>query len=110
MTLLPSPVSQLLTIAGVELTNSRRFLDLTDVTTMSCQFQGSLSVQIDASSDYGTTWETIIPATSYTGGNPYRCGWFGIPDDLRSDDTLIRAVGIGTGLLTTVTYVEVQYR
>lgn len=43
-------------------------------------------------------------------GNPYASGWQAIPDDAKVNDVLLRALGIGAGLLQTVNFVEMSYR
>lgn len=113
--LMTAPTSQILTIGGVELTNSRRFIDLSEVDTIRVQFSGSLSVQIDYSLDYGATWNTLVPATSYQGSGGLQISeWQDITSlGLQAggySQALLRGIGIGSGLLTTVNFVEIQYQ
>ena len=110
--MLTQPVSQLLTIGGVELNDSRRLLDFEGIYTARVQFKGSLSVRIEYSLDYGSTWATLLnEEPTYEGTNPYVGGWQAVPPEIGNwGDVTLRAMGVGTGLLTTVTYVQLDYR
>ncbi len=91
--LVSETVSQLLSLGGAELTNSRRYVDLTDNDAIRWQSWADLA------SEYGST-----------GTAPIVTAWQTIPDDCKADDVLLRAWAVGTGLLTSVNFVEVKYR
>lgn len=111
ITLMTSPVNMLLSAGGAELANSRRFVDLWDIERARVQFNSSanISVRIEYSKDYGDTWSTLIDEDSYVGSNPYASTWFALPPEVQANDVLLRAVGIGSGLLLTVNYVELSF-
>jgi hypothetical protein len=111
ITLLTNSVSQLLTLGGVELSGSRRYLDFEGITTVRAQFRGALSVRIEYSLDFGDTWATLIPDEQYRGTDPYIGSWQAVPDEIGNwGDVMLRCLGIGSGLLVGVDYVEMQYR
>jgi hypothetical protein len=111
ITLLVAPVTVTIGTSGTELTNSRRFVDLWDCQRGRVQFNSSsaISVRIEYSLDYGVTWAVLWPEGSYVGSNPYASGWFGIPEETKANDVLLRAVGVGSGLFLTVNYVEFSF-
>lgn len=110
--LMPNPSSQLLTLGGVELTDSRKVLDFSGIETVRVQYKGNLAVRIEYSLDWGNTWATLIPEDAFVvGNNPFVSGWLRVPDDLPIyGEVLLRCIGIGSGLVTTTTYVEMQYK
>ncbi|MBA4285475.1 MAG: hypothetical protein C0434_08090 [Xanthomonadaceae bacterium] len=111
LTLMSAPASQLLSLGGVELNSSRRFLDFEGISTVRVQFKGTLLVRVEYSLDFGATWGTLVAEDTYEGANPYIGGWQQRPAEIGNwGDVLLRAIGIGSGLLTTVDYVELQYR
>ena len=111
ITLMTSPVTLTIGTSGTELANSRRFVDLWDIERARVQFNSSssISVRIEYSKDYGSTWATLINEDSYVGYNPYASTWFALPPEVQANDVLLRAVGVGAGLFLTVNYVEVSF-
>lgn len=112
LTLVTNPFSALIALGGTELTDSRRYADLWDIEAARVQYKssGALQVRVEYSRDAGETWSTLIPDDSTSGNNPYVSPWHVIPDDARAADVLLRAVGVGSGLLTTISYVEMSFR
>jgi hypothetical protein len=106
--------SALLTVGGVELASSRRLMDLDDVQRARVQYRtntSTISVRIEFSLDGGTTWATLVAedAPNVKGTNPYVSAWQAIPIEAMTVDVLLRAFGMGAGLLVAVDYVELQY-
>lgn len=112
MTLLANSVSSILSLSGTEVTGSRRYVDLLDCQAIRVQFKASASIQvrIEGSADDGSTWFTVLPEDNYSGVNPYISTWTVLPQQALVNNCLLRGIGIGTGLLVTVDYIEVQYR
>lgn len=112
ITLMTTPVQALLTIGGSELANSRRVMDLQPMEAARLQYTASatLDVRIEWSDDQGATWNTLIGEYSATGSSPRVSGWQTIPDASKEQEVLVRAYAVGSGLLTTVNFVELQYR
>lgn len=112
LSLMTTAVSMLISVGGVELSDSRRYVDLLDCESSFCQFKSSdgISVRVEYSTDDDTTWSTLVDETGYSGGNPYTKGWVAIPDNSKNNGVLLRAIGIGIGLLTTVNFVEIGFR
>lgn len=104
--------TSILAVGGVELPNSRRVFDLADVEAMRLQYTASntISVRIEWSDDQGATWNTLIDEYSATGTNPRVSGWQSTPSVVAEQEVILRAFATGSGLLTTVSFVEVQYR
>lgn len=111
LTLLANAYSTLIATSGTELTDSRRYIDLSLAERVRCQFKATagMTVRIDYSTDNGLTWLTLIPSDSYFGGNPFVCDWLPVPVAAQFDNVLVRAIGIGVGILTTVNYVELSF-
>lgn len=112
MTVLPNPISYLIALAGTEVTGSRRWIDLSDCQYGMVQYSASLSisVRIEYSKDLGVTWSTLVPEDNRLGTDPICSGWWNLPDLCRSQMILIRAFSLGTGVLTTISFVEFSYR
>lgn len=110
--LMANPSSQILTLGGVELTDSRKVLDFAGIETIRLQYKGNLAVRVEYSLDWAASWYTLIPEDAFlVGNNPFVTGWLRVPDDLPTyGEVLLRCIGIGSGLLTTTTYVEMQYK
>ena len=110
LTLLPNPVTLLLGSGGTELTDSRRFVDLVGCEAARCQFGATVaaSVRVEYSTDLGATWAVLVSEDDYVGTNPYLSSWAVLPETAMND-VMVRAVGSG-GLLTTVKYVELEFR
>jgi len=110
--LMANPSSQLLTLGGVELTDSRKVLDFAGIETVRLQYKGNLAVRVEYSLDWGASWDTLIAENTFlVGNNPFVTGWLRVPDDLPIyGEVLLRCIGIGSGLVTTTTYVEMQYK
>lgn len=110
-TLMTSAVTLTIGTSGTELANSRRLVDLWDCGRGRVQFNSSaaISVRVEYSLDYGATWATLIGAGAYAGSNPYTSTWFGLPDECKANDVMLRAVGVGTGLFLTVNYVQFDF-
>ena len=102
----------ILAVGGTELSNSRRIVDLFGFEASRVQFQASatISVRVEYSLDGGATWNTLIAEGTEYGGNPYVSEWQTMPPEALDNDVLIRALAIGFGLLTSVDYVEFQFR
>ncbi len=111
LTLVTNPSSMLISLGGVELNDSRRYIDLVGIERARVQFKASagMTLRVDYSNNDGSSWNTLIPETSYFGGNPFICDWLVIPEEAKQNNLLIRAVGIGVGLLTTISYVEMSF-
>ncbi len=111
LTLLADSTSQILVIGGTELTNSRRYVNFTGCTLIRWQYTAStvLTGGVDYSVDNGTTWISFVNST-YTGTNPRITPWITIPTVAQIDNLLLRANAIGTGLLTTISFVMLSYR
>lgn len=114
LNLLASPVSQLITVGGVELNNARRFIDSAGLKTMRLQFDANLAVRLDYSTDYGATWSTLIPAPTTQGAGPYVTEWQDVSwlnsGGVEFAQVLIRPFAVGSGLLTTVNFVQVDFQ
>ncbi len=112
LSLMTEPVTQLISVGGSELTDSRRYVDLWDCEAANCQFKSSagMSVRVEYSLDDGGSWNTLVDESGYFGGNPYTKGWVVIPEESKQNDVLLRAIGVGIGLLTTVNFVEIGFR
>ena len=112
LTLVTNAVSSVISLGGSEVNNSRRYADLVDIEAARVQFAAtlSISVRVEYSLDAGITWATLVPEDSYVGSNPYISQWMVIPEEARANDVLLRALVIGTGLLTTVVFVEMSFR
>lgn len=112
LTLMIESVTSLISLGGAELPKSRRYVDL--YTFEACRWQylssQSLDVRIDYSLDDGATWSTFADEYETTGSSPRVTAWQTIPDEAKTADVLIRAFATGSGLLTTVSYVEFQFR
>lgn len=111
ITLLTSPATAILPVFGVELNNSRRFVDLYNRTRCRVQFNssGAISVRVEYSLDFGNTWTTLLSEGSYSGTNPYVSSWTTLPEEVQANDVLLRTLGIGSGVLLTVNYVEFSF-
>ena len=111
ITLLVAPVTITIGTSGTELANSRRYVDLWDIERGRVQFNSSaaISVRVEYSLDYGSTWAVLVPEDSYVGSNPYASAWFALPPEIKANDVLLRAVGVGSGLFLTVNYVEFSF-
>lgn len=112
LTLIANPASLVIAGAGTELTDSRRYVDLLDRQAVRVQFKATLgiSVRVEYSLDEGASWAALVSEDAYVGSNPYVSGWQVIPDEARTVNVLLRALGLGGGVLTTVNFVEMQYR
>lgn len=98
---------------GVELTNSRRYIDLSDASLCRLQYNSTtqMSIEIDYSLDGGNTWAIMVPSTTYvTGTGPWISSWVPIPKTaIGVGDVLIRAFGFGS-FLNSIDFVEFQCR
>lgn len=112
ITLMADAVSSLISLGGGELANSRRVVDLQDFEACRLQYSASnsITVRIEYSPDQGATWATLIDEYSMTGSNPRVSGWQVIPDEAKDQEVVLRAFALGSGLLTTVNFVEFQFR
>lgn len=112
ITLMLNPVTALLSIGGAELNDSRRYVDLITFEACRWQYQASQSidVRIDYSLDDGSTWQMMADEFETVGTSPRLTAWQIIPDDAKTADILLRAYAVGGGLLTTVDFVEFQFR
>jgi len=112
LTLVANPYTALILAVGTEIADSRRFADLIDVDAARVQFKSSsaISVRIECSVNNGATWATLVPEDSYMFSDPYLSTWFVIPEEAKKNDVLLRAVGVGSGVLLTVSYVEMSFR
>ncbi len=112
VTLMADAASSLLSIGGVELPNSRRVVDLADAEACRLQYaaSASITVRVEYSDDWGATWYTLIDEYSMTGSNPRVSGWQVIPADAKEQEVTLRCWASGGGLLTTVNFVEFQFR
>lgn len=110
--LLSDSNAQLLTLGGVELANTRRYVDLVGCEAARVQFNASsgISVRVEYSLDAGSNWSTLVSEDTYNGSNPYTSGWQAIADDAKANDVLLRGLGIGSGILTTVNYAQLEFR
>lgn len=110
--LLAQSVTQLLQLGGVELSSSRRYVDFTGLEAVRWQYgsSASIDVRVDYSLDDGATWAVLADEYETSGTNPRITAWQVLPDAAKVDDVLLRAVGVGAGLLTTVNFVDLQYR
>ncbi len=112
ITLMVQPVTALLTLGGSELANSRRYVDLDNSDACRWQYDSSngISVRVDYSLDYGATFQTLAAEYESIGASPRITAWQTIPDEAKRPDVLLRCFAIGAGLLTTVEFVEFQFR
>lgn len=112
VTLLTEPVTSLLSLGGSELTNSRRYIDFDNADGCRWQYVSSntIDVRIDYSLNNGATWQTMVDEYETLGTSPRLTAWQVIPEEARTVDVLVRAYAIGSGLLTTVNFVEFQFR
>jgi hypothetical protein len=110
--LLTDTVSQLISLGGIELSNSRRYVDLTECDAVRYQYgaSNSIIVRLDFSVDFGQSWQTLVDEYAVLGTSPRITAWQTLPDDSRTCDVLLRAVAIGSGLLTSVNFIEVNTR
>lgn len=111
LTLVANPFSLLISIGGTEVTDSRRYIDLLFTSRARLQFKASagMTMRIEYSTDNGGSWSTLIPENSFFGGNPFICDWVVIPEEAKYNDVLVRAIGIGVGLLQTINYAEMSF-
>ena len=111
ISLLPNAVTQLLALGGTELTNSRRVVDLYDCGRGRVQFAATaaISIRLEFSLDYGVTWVLLWPEGSYQGDSPYNSAWFVLPDECKAYDVTLRAIGVGSGRVQTVHYVQFDF-
>lgn len=112
LTLMPQPVTSLLSLAGAELAGSRRYVDLDDAEACRWQYESStgISVRVDYSLDYGVTFQTLAAEYETLGATLRVTAWQTMPADAKRGDVLLRCFAIGAGLLTTVSFVEFQFR
>lgn len=112
MTMLLQPVSSLITIGGAEVALTRRYVDLCDVEAMRLQYNcsDSIDVRVEYSIDYGGSWNTLIPEYGMIGGNPKSSCWQTIPEDCHIPDVILRVYATGSGILTTINFVEIQFK
>lgn len=112
LTLMPQPVTSLLSLAGAELAGSRRYVDLDDAEACRWQYDAStgISVRVDYSLDDGSSWQTLAAEYETRGSSPRLTAWQTMPDDAKRADVLLRCFATGAGLLTTVSFVEFQFR
>lgn len=112
VTLMSESSTSLISVGGLELPNSRRVLDLQDAQGCRHQYTSSngIDVRIEYSADQGSTWALLIDEYSMTGTNPKVSGWQVVPDDAKQQEVVLRAFAVGAGLLTTVNFVEFQFR
>lgn len=112
LTLMTEPVTTLLSLGGAELPDSRRYVDLYTFEACRWQYKASntIDVRIDYSLDDGATWNTFADEYETVGSSPRLTAWQVIPDEAKVADVLLRAYAIGSGLLTTVNFVEFQFR
>ena len=112
ITLLSDSTSSVLSVGGGELPASRRYVDLSTANEARIQFQASngMQVRVEYSTDGGATFGTLFPEDATFGSSPNFGRWMTIPPDAKTDSTLVRCIAIGTGLLVTIYFVELQYR
>lgn len=112
ITLMSDAYSELISVGGAELPNSRRVVDLGDAQACRVQYtaSNSITVRIEWSDDWGVTWHTLVPEYGMQGTNPRVSAWQVIPADALEDEVTIRAFAVGGGLITSVNFVEFQYR
>ncbi len=112
MSLMLEPSTSILTLGGAELPHSRRYVDLDN--SEACRWQyaasNSIDVTVDYSLDNGDTWQTLATEYETIGGNLRVTAWQTMPDEAKAADVMLRSVASGTGLLTTVHFVEFQFR
>lgn len=103
------PITLTIGTSGTELSNSRRYVDLWDIERGRVQFNSSSAIRVHVyySLDYGNTLFVLVPEDSYVGSNPYASAWFALPAEIKANNVLLRAVGIG--LFLTVNYVEFSF-
>jgi hypothetical protein len=106
------PVSQLLGGGGTELNNSRRWVDVSDCQYARSQYSASdsISVRIEYYFEVDDVWNTLVLEENAFGTDVICSTWQEIPPEAKVGDLLIRCLAIGGGLLTSVNYVELQYR
>lgn len=112
ITLMCEPVTSLISLGGVELANSRRYVDFERAEGCRWQYVASntIDVRLDYSLDNGITWQTLADEYETVGTSPRLTAWQTIPDEAKSCDVLLRAYAVGSGLLTTVNFVELHFR
>lgn len=112
ITLMTEPVTALLSLGGSELNNSRRYVDLYTFEACRWQYDASqtIDVRIDYSLDDGATWQMFADEYDTGGSGPRLTAWQIIPDAAKVSDVLLRCFAVGSGLLTTVNFVEFQFR
>lgn len=104
--------SEVISLVGNELNESRRYVDLTIFTKARVQFKSTsiIDVRVDYSLNNGSTWLTLVPFSTYNSSNPYVTSWIDIPIGAKTDNTLIRAFSKGLGLLASVNFVELNLK
>lgn len=102
----------LIALLGTELSNSRRWLDVSDCQYVKSQYKvtNSVTVRIEFSTDSGSTWNTLCSENTAGGNNPFFSDWELVPDTARGGDILTRCLAFGGGLMETVNFVEMRYR
>ena len=112
MTLKGEASSTLISLGGTELPASRRIVDLQGFQACRHQYSASagITVRIEYSDDWGSTWSTLVDEYSMNGMNPRVSGWQVIPNEAKEQEVILRAYAVGSGLLTTVDFVEFQFR
>lgn len=112
VTLMTEPTTSLISLGGSELPNSRRYVDLDNADGCRWQYTATntIDVRLDYSIDDGTTWNMFVDEYETLGSSPRLTAWQVIPDEAKTVDVLLRAYATGAGLLTTVQFVEFQFR
>lgn len=112
ISLIAESFTQLISLGGVELPNSRRYLDLETFQAVRWQYQASsgLVVRLDYSTDDGATFIPLVDEYQ-TFGSGLRCtSWQVIPEPENKSQIMLRGFAIGSGLLTTVNFVQVDFQ
>lgn len=109
--LLSQVFTGVLSAVAAELANTRRFVDMRGTRRGRIQFNSTVSVTlgIEFSRDYGATWGALASPVTYSGGNPYLSDWIDIPNTAKYDGVLLRVIGIGAGIVATLTYIQLDF-
>lgn len=111
ISLVVEPQTFLFSASGVEITGSRRFVDLYGSQRARVQFSSSsnMSIAIEYQLEGQSTWNTLIPEDSYYGSNPYTSGWFALDEACKENNVLLRVLGYGSGLTVTINHVSLDW-
>lgn len=112
ITLVTDMISSLISLGGQPISNSERIVDFQDFEACRHQYAASttIAVRIEYSKDFGVSWQVLIDEYSMTGASLKVSGWQVIPDDAKAQEVMIRAYATGSGLVTSVNFVEFQFR